>query len=179
MRGPRIGGWTLAEGLVTLAVAALLGAVAVPGMTGLLERARAETTLTRLQAAVQFTRTAAVTSGTAAVLCPLANDGRCDGEWSRGFAVFLDGDRNARRDDGEALLRRFRGAERGARLQFRAFRTGRFLRMRPNGQTDWQNGRLLYCPPEDSAAEPAELVINVQGRARAVRGATPRDHCAR
>lgn len=179
MRGPRIEGWTLAEGLVTLTVAALVGAVALPGVTGLLERTRAATTLTRAQAAVQFTRTAAVTSGTAAVLCPLGDDDRCGGDWSRGFAVFLDRDHDARRDDDEALLRRFRGAEPGARLQFRAFRTGRFLRMRPNGQTDWQNGRLLYCPPEDSAAEPAELVINVQGRARAVRGPLPRDRCTR
>ncbi|MEE4380547.1 MAG: GspH/FimT family pseudopilin [Pseudomonadales bacterium] len=179
MHGPGSGGWTLAELLVTLAVAALLGAVAVPGMTGLLERTRAETTLTRVQAAVQFTRTAAVTSGSAAVLCPVGADGRCGGDWSEGFTVFLDRDRDARRDEDEPLLRRFPGVEPGARLQFRAFRTGRFLRMRPNGQTDWQNGRLLYCPPADSAAEPAEVVINVQGRARAVRGAALRDRCRR
>jgi prepilin-type N-terminal cleavage/methylation domain-containing protein len=170
-------GFTLTEAVVTLAVAGALGAVAWPGMQQLLAQVRAETTVTRLHSAVHYTRTVAVMNGTPAVLCPLNEAGRCNDDWSEGFAVFLDADRDATRDADEPLLRQFSGVEPGARLQFRAFRSSRFLRMLPNGQTDWQNGRLLYCPPEETGMGPVELVINVQGRARAVTGGAEAERC--
>ena len=84
---------------------------------------------------------------------------------------------NARRTEGEDLLRIFEGPSAGHGLRFRAFRTTRYLRFLPNGQTDWQNGRFTWCPPAALTLEPRSIVINVQGRARRAHRQERRSPC--
>ncbi|MDZ7824817.1 MAG: GspH/FimT family protein [Gammaproteobacteria bacterium] len=102
----------------------------------------------------------------ATTICPLNGNDRCDGDWSRGWTVFRDPEHDGRPSGPEAVLRRFEGVADEARLHLRAFGTTRYFRMLPNGQTDWQNGRFVYCPPPGRELRVRALVINVQGRAR-------------
>ncbi len=162
-------GLTLVEMLATLAVLALLTYFGLPGMARLLEETRSETAIHAVRGGINFTRSAAATHNQPAIMCPLGADGHCHGDWSQGFAVFVDTLGNARHDPETPVLRSFAPVPRGASLRFRAFGTTRHLRMLPNGQTAWQNGRFEYCPPPGSRARPRVLVVNVQGRGRLLR----------
>ena len=162
-------GLTLVELLATVAIAAVLMLAAIPGMQRLIDQTRADTSMRTVIAGVHYARAVAVTLNRTAVLCPLDADDRCDGDWSSGFAVFTEGAGLAERHSLEPVLRHFDGVPKGATLRFRAFGTTRYLRMLPNGQTGWQNGRFEYCPPAGSSATPRVVVVNVQGRARMMR----------
>ena len=162
-----IAGVTLAEMLTALAASALLMAVALPSFDGLLERERAAGAINQMLAAVQFTRAAAVSHRVTAALCPGAGD-RCGprNSWHDGALAFLDPNGNGRRDSGEEILMRLPLLPAGHRMYWRAFRNRTALVFRPSGLTDWQNGNILYCPPDGDARLARQVVLNVQGRAR-------------
>lgn len=161
-------GATVIEMLASLAVVAILIGVVLPGVRHLVDEMRAETAIHAVRAGVAYTRAIAVTRGEPALLCPLDENDRCDGDWSRGFAVFVDRTGRAERPPDTDIAYRFQKLPDGATLRFRAFGSSRYLRMLPNGQTGWQNGRFEYCPPPGSRAAPRVLVLNVQGRSRMV-----------
>lgn len=166
-------GITLPELLCACAITAVLGGLAVPGATRWLADASAERTFHRLTAGLALARTLAVTERAPVVVCPLDARGVCDGDWTRGFAVFTDRERRARLEPGRRPFRVFGASE--ERVVLRAFGTRRYFRFLPNGQTDWQNGRFLVCPRVKGPAVRV-LVVNVQGRARRARhGGATRD----
>ena len=165
----RSAGLTLVELMVAMALVALLGTLAVPPLAAFLERQQADVAIRRVAAAVHASRAFAVTLGEPVLLCPGRPADGCRGHWRDGMLIARD----AEVRPGEALapetaLRVFAALPTGGRLDWRAFRSRGYLRMLPNGQTDWQNGRFTYCPPSREPAHIRELVINVQGRARLV-----------
>lgn len=159
-------GFGLIEMLATLVIAMILVGWAAPGFHRLLQDLEGERRIHALRAAVQLARTEAVYRGVPTTICPLDDNDRCNGDWSRGWTVFRDPQRSSRLSGPEAVIRRFEGVAENAALHLRAFRTTRYFRMLPNGQTDWQNGRFVYCPPPEQDLRVRALVINVQGRAR-------------
>jgi type IV fimbrial biogenesis protein FimT len=165
---PRLlqGGFTLIELIATLSVLAVLSAVALPQLSRLHWSIRAETDVQRLHSALAHARYLAATTGRPVTLCPTDPNGRCNGDWQGSIQVFVDDFPKGHRDPHDDLLREYHGPHKGSRLRFRAFRTSRYLRFLPNGQTDWQNGRFRYCPPPNVGRGPTELVVNVQGRTR-------------
>lgn len=170
----RRAGFGLIEMLATLVIALILVGWAAPGFSRLLQELEGERRIHALRAAIQLARTEAVYRGVPTTICPLDGEDRCDGDWSAGWTVFRDPGRNSRLPGPEALIRQFEGVAQQARLRMRAFGTTRYFRMLPNGQTDWQNGRFVYCPPPDRDLRVRALVINVQGRAR-IRPPQPTD----
>ncbi len=159
-------GFTLIEVLATLAVAALLATFALPSAQRLIHEIRAETAIHAVRGGLAYARASAATHGRPVLICPLDAHDQCRGDWSEGFAVFVDLTGHAERHPDAPVLRHFPPFPKGSSLRFAAFGTGRHLRMLPNGQTAWQNGRFEYCPPPSSKAKPRVLVLNVQGRGR-------------
>ncbi|MCC5885423.1 MAG: GspH/FimT family pseudopilin [Gammaproteobacteria bacterium] len=162
-------GFTLVELLATLTICAVLATFALPSAQRLIHEIRAETAIHAVRGALAYARATAVTHNRPVLICPLDTHDRCRGDWRDGFAVFVDLSGKAERHPDAPILRQFPALPRGASLRFAAFGTGRHLRMLPNGQTAWQNGRFEYCPPQGSRALPRILVVNVQGRGRIVR----------
>jgi type IV fimbrial biogenesis protein FimT len=164
--------FTLPELLVTLAIAAAALVLAVPAFHDLLAAQRATAALNQIVGAVALARTEAILQRRTVTLCPGSN-GVCLGrdQWHHGALVFIDSDRNGRRDEGERLVGALPGLRPGERIYWRSFRNRSYLQFHPRGYTDWQNGSFLYCPSGGQARHARMIILNAQGRVRVARDA--------
>ena len=158
---------TLTELTTTLAIAGVLATAAIPGMSSLVARSRADDAARQLHDAVQFARHLAVARRVVATLCP-GGGSRCGKRdtWHEGAIVFLDDNANGRLEASEEVALRLPPLATGYRVYWRSFRNRKSLSMLPTGLTDWQNGHLLVCPPDDDPKQARLLVVNAHGRAR-------------
>lgn len=101
-------GLTLVELLVTLVVAGVLAAVAVPGMRTMLVRRQVQATIDSLQADFRYARVQALKRGHSVTICRSDNGTAChadDGSWQVGWIIFDDLDGNRSVDTGDSVLR--------------------------------------------------------------------------
>lgn len=100
-------GFTLIELLVTVAIAAILAVVAVPGFRSLIQGNRAATQTNTLVSALTFARSEAIRRGTTVSMCPSSDQTSCTGgtDWTVGWIVFGDADGNGEPADATDLLR--------------------------------------------------------------------------
>lgn len=84
-------GFSLIELMVTIFVASILVAVAVPSFTTTLQKYRLRTAAGNLQAAVQYARTEAVLRATYVSLCASADSATCSGAstYETGWLVYV------------------------------------------------------------------------------------------
>jgi type IV fimbrial biogenesis protein FimT len=143
----RSSGYSLLELLITCTVVAI-GVQAGLGLFELVERNRRWQAISELQRLVNFSRSEAVTRQLVITLCALDSASECSADWEgRDIAVFADGNRNRRLDEGEALLLSHWPELRG-RLRWRASLGRRYLEYSALGST-YQNGSFVLCR-EDS-----------------------------
>lgn len=112
-------GFTLLELMVTIAVAAILTAVAAPGLRALLQANRAASQANEFLSALSLARSEAITRGLPASICPTTDEASCadDADWSTGWLVFVDAQPAVGQlDAGDTLLRVFPPLEAGASL---------------------------------------------------------------
>lgn len=103
----RIRGFTLIELVVTMAVAAILVAVAVPNMRTFIQNGRLNTQTNDLIGDLSLSRSEAIKRRSNVGLCKSTNGTTCagGGNWRDGRAVFVDIDNDAIWDPGETILR--------------------------------------------------------------------------
>lgn len=100
-------GFTLVELMITLLVAAILLAMAVPGFQTLSQRSRQINALNDVASAIGRARSEAVTRNREVVLCVSDDRSTCktgSAQWEKGWIAFVDSDRNGQRADAETLL---------------------------------------------------------------------------
>jgi type IV fimbrial biogenesis protein FimT len=87
--GERIGGFTLFELMVTLAVAALILSLGVPGFRSFIQNNRATTHTNDLVTALNLGRSEATRRGSSVLLCSSSDGATCSGsiDWSSGWIV--------------------------------------------------------------------------------------------
>lgn len=146
----RMAGLTLAELLVTLAVAAILATLAGPAFGNLLLEARLAAGSQQLAQAVNHARGEAVRRGHAITLC--GNGPACTG-WELGWQLLLPASGGA---DGDVLL----ASALPPGLRLSANRAS--FTLRPFGQRA-TNGTLVLC---DRRGRGRAVIVSVTGRAR-------------
>lgn len=93
-------GFSLIELMVTVAVMALLAAIAFPSFTDVMRSNRVATTSNELLASVSLARSEAIRGTRGAGVCASANGTSCGGSWNDGWMVWTDINGNGAFDAG-------------------------------------------------------------------------------
>lgn len=99
-------GLTLIELIISLAILVVLLAIAVPSFKSLAASTRLTASKNQLILGLQRARSEALSRGRDVVLCPSLDGRRCvdDSDWSHGWLLYVDNNRNSRFDAIETLL---------------------------------------------------------------------------
>ncbi|HLS79861.1 MAG TPA: GspH/FimT family pseudopilin [Steroidobacter sp.] len=164
MRNSR--GITLIELLCTLLAVAVLISIAVPSLGGLTRSAQRTAAVNDFFHAVYVARSEAIKRGAVVSICKSPDGARClnHGDWSEGWMVFVNSDRDEppERDEGETLLAHYAGWPAG---RITSNRLAYSFRAQTQGTV---NGTVLFCDargPEHSRA----VIISHTGRPRVSR----------
>lgn len=100
-------GFTLVELIVTMSVAAIVLAIAVPNFQSLIRSHRLTATANDFVAFFNLTRSEAIRRGSSVSLCKTANGTACatTGGWEAGWLVFTDPNANGVVDSGEEVIK--------------------------------------------------------------------------
>lgn len=173
-------GFTLAELIITLAIAGILAAFGRV-LGDVLKRAQATTISNQLVAHLHLARTFAINRNTRITLCQ-SNDGvHCGPEhdWRNGWMVFTDPNNNRVVDNGEEILRVQQKLGTGYRLFWRgSLGTNNFLSFYPSGLSS-KAGTFSLCS-SNSSIPPRAIVISRTGQVRSshLNGKGKRPECS-
>ncbi|HUW28326.1 MAG TPA: GspH/FimT family pseudopilin [Sulfuriferula sp.] len=105
MNGQFNRGFTLMELLVTMAVAAILLAVAVPSFQTFFNRNRVAAVTNDYITAINYARSEAVKGGAVTTICMSSSGSACTGNtnWSQGWIIWADRNANSTLDAGELV----------------------------------------------------------------------------
>ncbi len=99
-------GFTLLELMITVAIAAILLAIAIPSFESTIARSQLTTKTNDFLAGLASARTEAIKNNTRVVMCASANGTTCTGApWTGGWLVFIDTDRDGALDAGETITK--------------------------------------------------------------------------
>lgn len=151
-------GFTLLELMLTLAIAAIVLVVGVPGMREFLWQSSLTTNINSLASALNVARSEAVARGRTVSVCrsnnPTSATPSCTtaaGSWATGWVVFVnrDSDSPAAIDAGETVLQAFEGLDTGESLTTSAtFQHS--VSFSPEGIADGA-GEFVLCKNNDTA----------------------------
>lgn len=169
-------GLTLLDLLVSLAIAALLLGLGVPGYRTWIAEMELRDRVEALVEAMSYARAEAIKRGRRVNLCPSHDGAHCaaDGRWESGWLLFTDANHDGDRDDDEAVVRREGPAHAG--ITVRGNRpVSDYVSYTPFGQTRMVSGALqmgtfTVCR---SGARAVDVVLANGGRVRVDRTRAP------
>lgn len=163
-------GISLIEMLTAVMVASILSTMALPTMITLVRDNRATAAINGIIGQVQYTRSTAITARRTVTLCPgRPPDCGLRDTWHLGSFVFIDYNKNGRRDSNDQVLRAFGPAAKEGEFTWRSFRNRKSLSINGTGLTNWQNGSFRYCPENGDPRYARQAILNAQARVRYAR----------
>ncbi len=170
---PSEGGFTLIEAMLVLLVAAVLMGIAAPSLRGWLLQQHLSTSTNSLISAFHLARQTAIQSHQAVSLCA-GHEGACHSkaawDWSKGWIVFYDRNRNGVLDGEEKPLQTGHGAHSNvvvsanSPLRKPVIFTSLGFAEQPGGA--FTAGRLRICAPLPIHKNARDLVLSKSGRIR-------------
>ena len=159
-------GFTLIELLTTLSIAAVLGMIATPHFSAMLQDYRIKTATRLLQADLTLARSEAIKTRQTAMLCQSSDGQHCDNtlQWQQGWLLFIDANDNSQHDANEAIVHR------ASAIPYVRINAANFLHKisyYADGRSN-NNGTFNLCNTSGTAALlfSRSLIIAKTGRAR-------------
>lgn len=167
-----IQGFTLIELIVTMAVFAILVAIAAPSFNAFTDSSRRASEVNNISGTLAYARSEAIKRNSNVSVCAristvgaetcsaVAND------WKYGWMVFDDTDSDGVLDIGENLLRLFGPISKGSVITETTGNATLALTFRGSGFIAVANSEFKYCGPSNKASNARAIIISKTGRAR-------------
>ncbi len=157
-------GFTLAELLITLAIAGVLAMVGAPAMGNLLARTRDAGSQSAVVNTLRHARSAAIMRNARVLVCPSRNGRQCNpgDDWQHGWLVAKDADHDGQPDADAPLIIAQSPMPLGTRVITSAGRGQ--LAFHPNGGAGGSNASFTIC--HANAREGKEVIVANSGRVR-------------
>lgn len=174
-------GFTAFELLVSMAVAAILMATAVPSFKSYTWNLRLKTGIEALRTDLNLARNRAISMNATTVVCPVSDptaniELTCAAvsEWQQGWMVFADTNEDRQRQPVEPILKKTGGIE---FLNISSSLARNALRFYPNGTAPGSNATVVFCDRR-GAAYGGKISLSNSGRiAVQTGGIQPREGC--
>jgi type IV fimbrial biogenesis protein FimT len=153
-------GFTLLDMILTVLILGLVLGIAIPGVSHTVSRVRAVSARTAITTALFDAHRNATVLGRQLVVCA-GKDGGCSGseDWSDGWIVFVDDDRDRQRGPAERVIRHEAALPRGVGLRSTVGRS-RIVYL-PNGSNAGSNVTFTLC--DRRGPQTAERLILANG----------------
>ena len=170
MHASRQSGFTLVETAVAASVLMIVAGIGLPSFQEAIRGFRLTSALTAYSADFAFARAGAIGRSRKVVACPSTDGRRCslDGDWSRGWMVFVDANGDIGPDNAESVLQAHGPLPAG--VMAHSTRGRPYLRYLPDGTSAGSNLTLRLCQQGQMRAS---VVVNNAGRIRVDRLRTP------
>jgi type IV fimbrial biogenesis protein FimT len=157
-------GFTLIELMVTISVAAILVALAAPGMAEFIARNRLSSQTNELIAEIAMARSESATRGARISLCISSNGTSCSGtDWAVGRLLFVDTNGNGSLDAGETILKVTAALGGNTALTTGGFPNAAYIQFRSYGGLNPATaGNFKFCSA--TVAEGKQVSVAVTGR---------------
>jgi type IV fimbrial biogenesis protein FimT len=190
LRNKRIGGFTLTEVLITIAIVGILTAVAVPNYQAFIINSRLTTQANEFLSMINLTRSEAVKRNTRVTMCKSSNGTTClvnpltdmTASWQPGWIVFVDAnvlaaDKVGIIDAGDTILK-VHGALEGRSTLVGNTDVTNYVSYLPTGQSRMDTGRMqggtfYLCGPMTTLDGRNIFISHSNGTARIVRDTPP------
>ncbi|KZY39922.1 MULTISPECIES: GspH/FimT family pseudopilin [unclassified Oleiphilus] len=160
----RQSGITLVELLTCLAIVSILTFVVIPSFNDIFQNARSDSNINHLSQFIRHAKREALARQTRITLCPSSSGLQCEQGWQAGAMIFIDEDKDQKRDESELLLQLKTPFIPSGTISFNN-PTNRVVFSRlgfPLGSA----GSYIYCPENNDEKYARALIINFQGRLR-------------
>jgi len=158
-------GLTLFELMIVLIILAILTSLAVPSFKDIYRKQQVDGELNILFTLIYFARSEAIKRNKVVTICKSDDGNLCGGDWTNGWIVFADEDKDGNRDAGDTFISSGKVDE-GYQLSWSAFGSNNYIRFTANGLTVSQNGSFKLCPNDNDARFARAVVISKTARVR-------------
>lgn len=172
--------------MITLAVAAMLGAVAAPSFTTMVQNARQVSVYNEFTQALRFTRSEATKRSIPVTMCARGSDTSCGTNWDNGWLVFTDSSVTAGTDltldATDTIIRVYSnshpvGITAKAVIRPATVASQSMVQFSERGRSNWDSGTIVVC---DDRKENYARAMAVSGTGmirsiRSARGVAPLD----
>lgn len=158
-------GFTLVELLVTVAILAIITAIALPSFDDLIRKTRVDNQISELHRLLLTARNTAINTDQNITICGINSSSKCTSGsgWANEIVVFIDEDNDSELDANEDVIKRKDAIQSGDRMEFSATS----VIYTSSGVTSPQiSGTFKYCP-QYNVDDSRGIEISLSGRINA------------